>query len=352
MKNLFPSLALFLFFCLSGFAYESPLGMPSEGNNLIVNNRVLARVNDQTITVIDVMEKMRLFLSKNYPTESQSPMTRIKFYMTNWRDVLSQMIDQELIFADAINLELKITDRDIRERLLERFGTNVMTALDKLEISYEKAREMMRHDIAVERMTMYRVHRKALGQIGPHDIKKAYQAYCQSHPSTQEWDYHVISIRAKDAQKAQEIASQAYLLLTQDKQPLDTVRDTLKQQSNEEEEVSITVSEQYTVNEKKISIQHKDVLLQLTPDTCSEPVCQKSRFDKNPVYRIFLLKGHRLNTPPTFTALAEDLKEKLLDQAIAKETQLYVVKLRERFGYDQQAIDSMIPSDFEPFSLK
>lgn len=341
-----------LFLLCSSLGYSNPMMMPRQGEQLVIQNRILARINDQTITVMDVMDKMALFLKKHYPKESQSPMTRAQFFINNWRDVLDQMIDQELIVYDATQMELKITDKEIRERLLMRFGSNVMTALDETGITYEKARDMMRKEIAVEMMTMFRVHRKAFQHVGPHEVKKAYQDFCKKNPPSQEWTYRVVSIRGKDSPLAQEVAKKAHKLLAQENFPLDKLKEKLKEELGEEAQVSINVSDSYTATDTKVSQQHRTVLESLTPNSYSSPIRQKSRFDQSDIHRIFWLTNHTEHVPPPFEEVADRLQDELMDAAVAKETSIYVDKLRKRFGFEKKSLLTEIPDDFEPFSLK
>ena len=88
--------------------------------HLVVNNRILAKVNDKTISVLDVMKKMDVFLTRYYPHLSDSTTARYQYFSSQWKDVLSQMIDNELMLADAEKLELKVTDAEVRETIIER----------------------------------------------------------------------------------------------------------------------------------------------------------------------------------------------------------------------------------------
>jgi hypothetical protein len=47
--------------------------------------------------------------------------------------------------------------------------------------------------------------------------------------------------------------------------------------------------------------------------------------------------------------LVPSLKQELLNQQAEKEMQLYLKRLRKRFGYDEKFLD--LPAKFEPFSF-
>src|SRR5579862_2792928 len=81
---------------------DAPLPIQEqEPEELIVFNRILTKVNEKTISVVDVMKRMDMFLQRHYPHLVNSKVARYQFYSSQWRDYLTQMIDQELMIADA-----------------------------------------------------------------------------------------------------------------------------------------------------------------------------------------------------------------------------------------------------------
>src|SRR4029079_5046854 len=162
------------------FAHANPPAALAleEPQEIVVYNRILAKVNGKTISVIDVMKKMDLFLQRYYPQYARSKMARFQYYSKQWRDTLTQIIDQELMLADAEHLELKVSDAEVREEVLTRFGPNIMATLDTIGMTYEEARTLIYNEMVVQRIMWYRVHSKALSIVNPQDIKKAYRAFC------------------------------------------------------------------------------------------------------------------------------------------------------------------------------
>lgn len=334
-------------------AMETSLLPPQEQEKkLIIHNRILAKVHDKTISVLDVVKKMDVFLNRYYPDLANSPGARYQYFSSQWKETLSQMIDNELIMADAEKLELKTTDAEVRERVLERFGPNIMTSLDKIGITYEEARKMIHAELVVEKMTWYRIHSKALQNVNPQDIKVAYQKYCEKNPSQEKWDYQVLSIRTKDASIGEQLAQKAYDLLQSTQSGLLSVKEKLQTELTEQSETSVTVSEEFSNTEKTISDAHKEVLSTLQTKAISAPIRQTSRYDNSVVYRIFYLKNHTRTVVPPFSQMSEKIKDELLNQAVTKESQTYIAKLRSKFGYDTKSIQDTIPNDFQPFSLQ
>lgn len=326
---------------------------PPLSEQLVIQNRILAKVREKTISVVDVMKKMDLFLQHYYPQVMYSPGARFQYYATQWKETLTQMVDQELILADAEQLELKVTDAEVRETLFERFGPNIMQTLDQLGLSYDEAREMIYTEMAVQRMMWYRVNSKALNRIGPQDIKNAYKKYCDEHPALEEWKYQVLSMRAPQENLSAALARKAADLLHQARTDLASVTEILKQETADKENpISISLSSELTADEKSIAASHKEVLKTLTPGAFSPPVAQVNRIDHSVVHRIFYLKDHSISKAPVFKKMSDQLKEELLQDAATQESVQYLNKLRLRYGYNEHLMLETLPADFQPFSLR
>lgn len=345
-------LLLIVSLCLSPLASEetvpSPIPAMEEPQELIIYNRILAKVNDKTISVIDVMKKMDLFLQKFYPQFVSSKLARYQFYSSQWREYLAQMIDQELMIADAEKLEVKVTDAEVREELLTRFGPNIMTALDIIGLTYDEARKMIHSEMLVQRMIWFRVNSKALNKINSSHVKGAYKQFCEQNPELEEWQYQVLSIRSSNKEASAALAARAFELL---QTRLDPTK-VLNQLKTSEDSISITLSPEVQADEKSISSSHKEVLKTLCENSFSAPIAQVSRVDNSVVYRIFCLKKHTKKVIPPFEKMAERLKDQLLQEAASKENSQYIAKLRDRLGYDEKHMMETLPKDFQPFAIR
>lgn len=336
-------IALFLVFSSVLVAANEP--------EIAVNNRILCRVNGKALSVMDVMKKMDVYIAKAYPELIDNPTARYQFFSTNWKHVLTQMVDNELILADAKKMELKVTDAEVRETLYERFGPNIMPALDKLGITLEEAWEMIYSEMAVQRMTWYRVNSKAMAQIGPTDIKTAYATYLEKNPPKEEWQYRVLSIRAATDEIGKTLAQKAHLLMSAQSIAFNDLPEKLQKEEVHDEETKVTLSEEYHVEGKDLAASHKEILSSLSPGQCSEPISQMSRYSHGLVHRIFFLKEYIKSKPPKFDALNDQLHDQLVQTEIEKEFPSYLGKLRERFNFDDRVLDEL-PKDFQPFALR
>jgi hypothetical protein len=327
------------------FAMSAPSIPLDDGHELVVNNHILVKINGKTISVIDVMKKMDFYLNRHYPQLANSSTARFQFYTTTWRETLNQMVDNELMMADAEAKEIKISEGEVRQDIQERFGPNIMTALSKLGLTYEEAKKMVHQELVVQRMNWFRVTSKALQRVTPQDVKEAYQQYCEANPPKEEWKYQMLSIRAGSREMGAQIAgAAAELLKTGD---LPSATEKLKALQPPESLAVINLSQDYTVEARSLAQSHREALAALKVGETSLPIEQVSK-DNSVVFRFFHLKDHTLSQPHKFEALANELKENLLQKAVSEELAAYVTRLRQRFG--DHALD--IPPNFEPFVLR
>ncbi len=349
-----PLISLFLFLLCSVFTQADPNLFPEANKRLIIQNRILVKVGDTTISVLDVVKKMEVFLNKHYPQYADSLPAKYQYFSTQWREMLFQMIDHELILLDADKMELKITDSEIRETLFEKFGPNVMETLDKIGLSYEEARAMIHSELAVQKMTWFKVHAKALAAVNTQDVRSAYVSYCEKNPPKEEWEYQTLSIRAQNEEVAKQVAQKAFELCKPSPSIISEIVEKLKEpnlnSSEEKPPFQITLSDTVKIEAKNISQAYKSILSKLPVQTISEPIKQINRTDKGIIYRIFYLKNHTTTTTPTLRSLYDKLQNQLIQEESEKGFRVYLAKLRDRYGFDTR-LEETIPASFQPFSL-
>jgi len=316
-----------------------------------VQNRILAKVNGNNISVVDVMKKMDVYLARAYPGSRLTPTQKQEFYETNWQHTLTKMIDNILIIADAEKLELKISDADIREKIHERFGPNVMASLDELGITLDEAKDMIHSEMTVQRMSWHRIYSKAMFRVGPSAIKVAYQDFLVQNPPKEEWKYQVLSIRAVSEKVGVVFAQKAQALIRNEPLPFEDLAKLLQEDYADDKSITIKVSDEYNVDGASISETHKAVLCNLQPGNYSELISQVSRRDNSHVHRIFHLKDYKVTPAPKFDSKVDDLHDELVQKEIEKEFPAYLAKLRDKFNFDESQLDAL-PKDFQPFTLQ
>lgn len=322
---------------------ESKSALPDEPR-LMINNRPLAKINGKVISLYDVVKKMNLFLFDYDRNFSPSIVELYQFYSSRWQTTLDEMIADELILLDAEQKEMKISDGEVREELQDRFGPNVHASLEKVNLTYEEARDIIRSDLTVGQLIGMKVHAKAFQTVTPEVIKVAYDEYLEENPPKEEWKYQVLSIRGQDKELCESLAHTAYTLLNEKKETMEQVKNEI-----DIDGVTVSVSEDFSAQSEKISKLHFDVIKALHPDAISQPVSQVSRYDNSTVLRIFHVKDIINILPTDFEEMHDKLKNQLLFKVSDEEKEGYINSLKKRFGYDTPDVKYPLPEDYHPF---
>jgi len=354
-KILFTNLSVSLFLCCSAvnaapkqqflFAQEQP-------KHIEVNNRVMAIVNGKPITAYDIMKKLDITFYKQYPEYADSIESKFQYYQYNWKYTLQDLIDKELILADAEEVKLPISTGDIRQEMETLFGPNIIYNLDRIGMSFDEAQEMVQSDLLLQRMMSIRVNLKSMRKVTPQAILQAYEEFSKDNIRSYEWDYSIISVRHPDPTKGSEIINTIHKLLTEENTPQEEIKERLKAIGLVDNNTKINISNKYHHNENEVSEMYKDVLVNMSPDSFTQPLTHTSRDGKSKIFRIFYLEdlvpGGKIPFEEVENTLIQGIRNKFLDT----ETDAYLTRLRKHFSVDDKEILMKLPTDFEPFSLK
>lgn len=331
-----------------GFAAGPSNMFLSQPKHIFVSNRILAKVNGQPISVIDVMKQMDMFFYRQFPQYANSIEARYQFYDMSWKKVLEDLIDKELIKADAKEVKLPISHGEVRQEIENIFGPNIIANLDKAGLSYEEAFELTKEDILFKKMMMARVNSIVLRSITPQMVMDYYKTWAEKNAKPETWTYQVVSVRGDGEETSSAIANTIHYLL-KDK---DVELSQLKGLLNPDEFEMCSISQEYTLSPNEISESYREALSKLAPDTYSEPIVQKSRASKSKVYRIFYLKEVDKGGALPFYEVQNRLRDQLIDKEMMVEQNKYLDRLRKHFKVHIDDLLSQIPDDFKPFTLK
>lgn len=338
MKKYIPFI-LFPYLAIAAPDLDPLLLQKDDHLKIVVHNRVLANVNGNPITVIDVVKRMDILFHKQFPEYSHSVNARYQYYEANWKHTLNELIDKELILADSKEVKMEISPADVRQEMEDLFGPNIIINLDKIGISLDEATKIVQGDIAIRRMMYLRVTSKALGKVTPQSTRELYDEYVKLNTKPPTYTYKVATIRDPNAGK--EIA--------------EAVSSQLKSNKTLEEAISgvtgVTVSETFTHTEKEIAPQNLEVIKTLKAGEASLPQAQKSRADNSMVYRIFVLNEFNPGGAPSYMEVEPKLKEGLLNKFMDEEHETYIKRLRRHYAMRDADIKALVPSDYKPFSL-
>lgn len=334
----------FLFAILPLIAQMPPVDFSDSGKKIAFQNAILAKVNGTTISMLDVKKKMDMLFYQHYSNLSHSNTARYQFYEKSWRPILMEMIDNELILADAEEKEIKLSDADIRETMEARFGPNVLSTLDNIGLTYDEAWKLLKKELIVQRMSWWFVQSKAIQSVTPQSIRDAYRGFLKDNPSFQELTYRIVSIRGENLQSQ---AEKVHNILAESGKSPELLADKLCAF-----DPSIQVSAEYKASDLEISESHRSVLTSIETGAYSCPVIQKSRSDNKEIARIFYLAAKTDHPAPAFQDLSSNLRDQLIQKAVAQHSQNYVAKLRKHYGFDTGFLNEALPEDLHPFSLQ
>lgn len=339
-------LSFILALILPTVGFGADLFQSENHNHILVHNRVLAKVNGKSISVVDVMKKMDILFYRQFPEYTSIIEARFQFYKMNWKRVLDDLIDKELIIADAEESKLPASAGDVRQEMEELFGPSIIMNLDSIGMTFDEAYKIVLGDIMLRRMMYLRANMKAVHSVTPQSIRQAYEEKVKGEIRPDAWRYQVISIRNPDPVAGAETAQLAYSLLHEEKVPMQLMADKLKENSTG----TVSISEEFFHNEKEIAEANKLILNSLSAEEVSQPVTQKSRADNSNVFRLLYLKEKIAGGIIPFNEVENQLRDQLLDGSIEKETEAYLKKLRQHF--DVQIIGQGDNEALEPFTLE
>ncbi|MBJ7448788.1 MAG: peptidyl-prolyl cis-trans isomerase [Parachlamydiales bacterium] len=318
---------------------------------IAVQNRVLAKANSKLITVVDVMKRMDLVFFREYAHLADSLEARCQFYQQNWRSFLDDLIDSELIMADAGEKKYSVSEGDVREEMESLFGPNVVYNIDSYGLTFDEAKNMLTSDLTVRRMTYAMVNNRVMHQIHPKEVREIYEKEVKNNPTDDVWTYRVLSLNGPKSDECKQAAEVAYQLLSDNSITIDSINEALKEKNVLTNDMTVSVSDEFVRHEKELSTNHKDSLKSLNSGQYSNPASQLNRNTNQTVWRIFYVKDHQEGRIIPFPEVEDRIKQYLMEKAVAAETERYRTHLRERYNIDKDYLNEMIPGDFQPFHL-
>lgn len=354
MKNkIILIILLFGFSSLHALKNEPLFGIKEEEPKIYINNRILIRVNGKPISTYDLMKKMDLLFYRQYPEYTSSIGARSQYYDMTWKMALEELIDKELILADAKESKIEVSSGDVRQELETSFGPNIIENLDKAGITFEEATKMMQDEIIIRRLISGRVHSKAIRQVTPIKVRQYYEEFIQDPKNTRQtqWKYQIITIKERNLEKTEKTAKEAFQMIMQGV-PLDQLSSKLKENLILGRKGKVTISTSIKQNDQELSKEYQTILAGLEPGMYSQPFSHKSRVNNSMVFRILFLEEKIPGGLPPYKEMEPILKDKLVDKAVDVETNAYMTKLRKHYHIGVNDVDDYLPSDYQPFVLK
>lgn len=283
-------------FCSSLCAEQELFLPPTEGQfpeHLIINNRILLKINGKPISMMDVVKKMDLVFYQRYPELATSAAARYQFYSQAWRSFFLATVEDQLIVADAKEKQIEVTEGEVREELERLFGPDVVQNVDKMGFTLEEITELLKTDLIVRQMIGMMVRTKAISDVHPKQVRARYEEFIAKNPPQNKWIYQILSIRAADPEEELEIAEKAHRYLVEEKRSLEEVVSLLSTEARQ-----LSLSEKYERGTRDLSLNHKTILESLNGESSgtiySSVLARKAKIAS----QIFCLEEKREERPP------------------------------------------------------
>ena len=317
----------------------------SRRSSIVVENKVLAMVRDQIITVLDVTKKMDMIFYQQFPQYRGISEARYEFYRTNWKRIFQELVDRQLILSMAEEKHFDVTNGDIREEIEEFFGPNAMINVYEEGLSLHDVEEMMKGDILLRRALSFYVRSPVVAAVTPAVLRAAYKKHVEGLKERYGWIWRSITVKSRDGDCPQKIANQVWERLQKDHATVEQVGAELG------DSYEVTASSPFRSEKSEVASGVQAVLEQLQPQTFSEPQSFTSRSDQRQGWRCYTVDERVSATIPSFEELEPVLRREIADPVIEKRTREFFEDLRKQYGV-KQLLSSEELLAFEPFQLK
>ncbi len=297
---------------------------------ILVQNRVMAQVNGKPITALDVIKRMDFLFYRQFPEYMSSQSARYQYYEMNFEPILQELIDRELMRADAAEMKVEILPSDVRQELETTFGPDIISNLDKIGLRLEEAMTMLKDELLIRRVTMYKVNGKAFRNVGPMEIKKAYEEWLTTHTEPQKWRYRLFTLRGPSEEEGKKAAALVREAILTGLDP-ETVRKEVIQEGLISPNITMTLSEVYTQPQEEVPDLLLPVLSKMDGPGVSEIFSQLSRKTGEVAVRLIVLEDKLSSLNPPLRDVEDRLKNDLLQRGAMAESQKYLSSLRDQY---------------------
>jgi hypothetical protein len=310
---------------------EEALSALKEGEfDFQVENRVLAQANGKPITALDVLKRMDFLFYRQYPDYISSNAAKYQYYQANWKEILEELIDRELMRADAVETKVEVLSSDVRQELEQTFGPDIISNLDKIGMRLDEAMAMLKDELMIRKVMMYKINSRAYRAVGPLEIKSAYEKWIATNKESEKWCYQTVTLRGPEENEGLNAARYIREELLKGL-PLEIVRDEVIKEGILPASISLTVSDTYLHPQDEVPPLIYPHLSTLSVGDVSEPFSQLSRKTGEVAVRLILLNDKIAAHVAPLKEVETRLKNQLLQDGVEEESKKYLNSLRERY---------------------
>ena len=305
----------------------------AKGEKLVIDNKILATINGEHISVLDVKKKIDFILKSRNPSKNLTLSEKFLAYNSQWRHALHQMIFAKLIEWDSKSVSKgDIPENIIHGTILDKFGVKYLEVLDDSSMTLEDARKIVKKDLFVRQMNSL-VAMKA--RDVPKNIRMEYDRFVKKNPETDVLEYRIVTVsKSTDNESPFEHAKIVYDSILKGDKDIDSVA---------AEDKAVKVSKLYTVNAIDLNSKFRTILSKLDSKEFSSPIEGRKRA------QIFYLHNKSHFDPPSFVSKYLEIEQELMMKNISKIEQNRFKEFEKRYGYSVMDDDKL--NSFTPFRL-
>lgn len=319
-------------------------------DSIIVDNRILAKVRDQVITVQDIVKKLDMIFYRQFPEYRSSAEARLQFYKTHWRSVVQDSVNRQLALLYAEEKKFEVSRGDTREELEELFGPNVMLNLYNAGLNLYDVEEMLKADIMMRRIIFFFIRSPVLASLTPEIVRSEYEKRLLKSLEEQKGDeeitWRVYTAQGKNGRALSEEEVQSISLELSTKgtnQALEQYIASL--------DCDITISSPFTSSSTSMNPKIQEDLFSVSESSPTKPFLSSVRGTENQMqwkwYQL-LERRSQPHEPVAFADLEAQLREEIAAPQIMEKTDRFFENLSSQYGVHYFLSESQMES-FEPF---
>lgn len=324
-----------IIFSKKSFSFEeawnsfSDLNFSKNEKELFINNKILFRFKNNTITIMDVIHKMNLLFYKSYPHLIHSNISKMQFYSGLFPVLAEAVIDDFLIVADAEEKKISVDIRDVKREIEKFFGDALIDVTNAFNMTEEDVFKIIQRDLIVQKMLGVMVRSRATMFVSPNKIKEAYKEKLKNYKQEKFWSYVILTLDSASVDSTLTFAEEIYDKIISN----GFFKEEEILQLASEKNIEIKISNLLQGTENSLSQMHRGILIAADSNLCSKPISYKK--DK---IRLFVIKEFSITKEKSFSELEEQLHSELLEKLFEKQELIYREKLREKYSFHKDIL--------------
>lgn len=310
--------------------------------DLKINHQVLWQSSTSTITSYDLVKQMDLILLHQGKTIPQQ--LKAEYYRNSWRDVLTNMIERDLVLQEAKDRGFKIERYEVMEEIIRRMGSDYILILDRENIALNDLIEDIEKELLVQRMIYIKVQYKAQRAITPGAIRAKYAQYLSENPETDLVDFHLYTVKASDAFNQTDFFETLGKLQERLRSNGAITQEQVDQISNEGTKVS-------RLEFKEIKTQQltPTLLKHLAPLQEKEFTTWKESEDRH-IMKILYLLSREQQKPKKLSEMKEPIENSIFESNMQTASQEFLNKLYQQHSEELQELQRRLDQkEINPF---